>query len=132
MERNKLSSEFIMLKSDYWEAIQEAKAGGRRIIAVGTTTTRALEALARSTLQEQKTERLEGEEYISGWTDLFIYPGFEFKIVDELVTNLHLPRSSLLTLVSAFAGRQLSLRTYQWAVARKFRFYSYGDVMLIK
>ncbi|MBN1164910.1 MAG: tRNA preQ1(34) S-adenosylmethionine ribosyltransferase-isomerase QueA [Candidatus Krumholzibacteriota bacterium] len=132
VENNVLPSEFIMLKSDYWDAIREAKASGRRIIAVGTTTTRALEALALSRLEEHKIRRFEGEEYITGWTDLFIYPGFEFKIVDALVTNLHLPRSSLLTMVSAFAGREEILKTYQWAVARKFRFYSYGDVMFIK
>ena len=105
------------------EAINRAKREKRRIIAVGTTTTRALEGAARA-----------GRGVISpqsSWTDLFIYPGFEFQIVDGLMTNFHLPQSSLLMLVSAFAGRETILAAYREAVLRTYRFYSYGDAMLI-
>ena len=92
-------------------------------MAVGTTTTRALDAAARA-----------GRGVItpqSGWTDLFIYPGFKFAIVDALMTNFHLPQSSLLMLVCAFGGREAVLAAYREAVAQKYRFYSYGDSMLI-
>jgi S-adenosylmethionine:tRNA ribosyltransferase-isomerase len=105
------------------EAINRAKGEKRRIIAVGTTTTRALESAARA-----------GRGVISpqsSWTDLFIYPGFEFRMVDGLMTNFHLPQSSLLMLVSAFAGRETVLAAYREAVLRTYRFYSYGDAMLI-
>ena len=104
-------------------AINRAKREKRRIIAVGTTTTRALESAARvghGVIQPQ-----------SAWTDLFIYPGFEFRIIDALMTNFHLPQSSLLLLVSAFAGREMVLAAYREAVERRYRFYSYGDAMLI-
>ena len=96
---------------------------GRRVVAVGTTTTRALEFAVRA-----------GRGVItpqSGWTDLFIYPGFEFRVVSALMTNFHLPQSSLLMLVSAFGGREQVLAAYREAVARAYRFYSYGDAMLI-
>ena len=92
-------------------------------MAVGTTTTRALESAVRA-----------GRGVItpqSGWTDLFIYPGFEFRIVSALMTNFHLPMSSLLMLVAAFAGRERVLAAYREAVANDYRFYSYGDAMLI-
>ena len=103
--------------------INRAKREKRRIIAVGTTTTRALESAARS-----------GDGVIAAqsvWTDLYIYPGFAFRIVDGLMTNFHLPQSSLLMLVSAFAGRDTVLAAYREAVERGYRFYSYGDAMLI-
>ncbi len=105
------------------EAINRARKEGRRIVAVGTTTTRALEAAARA-----------GRGIVtpqSSWTDLFIYPGFNFQIVGALMTNFHLPMSSLLMLVSAFAGREKLLDAYRAAVAGGYRFYSYGDAMLI-
>lgn len=91
---------------------------GRRVLAVGTTSLRALESAAR-------TGALEGE------TDLFIYPGFEFRVVKRLLTNFHLPRSTLLMLISAFAGRQRILEAYRHAIAQRYRFFSYGDAMLI-
>jgi S-adenosylmethionine:tRNA ribosyltransferase-isomerase len=96
---------------------------GRRVIAVGTTTTRALEAVARAN----------GGRLVAGAgeTDLFIYPGFDFRVVGGLMTNFHLPRSSLLMLVAAFAGRDRVLTAYAEAVAERYRFYSYGDAMLI-
>ena len=105
------------------ESLNRALAEGRRIVAVGTTTTRALESTARL----NRGLITPG----SGTTDLFIYPGFHFLVVGGLVTNFHLPRSSLLMLVSAFAGRELVLDSYRHAVVSEYRFYSYGDAMLI-
>lgn len=104
-------------------AIEGARATRRRIVAVGTTTTRALESAARA----GAGRILAG----SGMADLFIYPGFEFHVVSALMTNFHLPKSSLLMLVSAFAGREHVLAAYREAVERGYRFYSYGDAMLI-
>jgi len=103
-------------------AIQEAKAEGRRVIAVGTTTTRALEWAATA------DGRLRPG---AGEADLFIRPGHRFRIVDALITNFHLPRSTLLVLVAAFAGLDVVLDAYRHAVASGYRFYSYGDAMLI-
>jgi S-adenosylmethionine:tRNA ribosyltransferase-isomerase len=104
-------------------AISCARAGGRRIVAVGTTTTRTLEAVAAA----------HGGAIVAGRgsTDLFIYPGFRFQVVGALLTNFHLPKSSLLMLVSAFAGRELVRTAYDAAIAARYRFYSYGDAMLI-
>ena len=100
-----------------------ARAGGRRIIVVGTTTTRALEDSAR----RGRGQVLAG----AAEATTFIYPGFQFQVVDGLLTNFHLPRSSLLMLVAAFAGRERVLAAYREAVAERYRFYSYGDAMLI-
>jgi S-adenosylmethionine:tRNA ribosyltransferase-isomerase len=100
--------------------IGRARERGGRIVAVGTTTVRALESAARRGLAP-----------MTGETDLFIYPGFEFRLVDGLVTNFHLPESSLLMLVAAFAGRETTLRAYRHAVAQRYRFFSYGDAMLL-
>jgi len=104
-------------------AIDAARAGGRRIVAVGTTTTRTLEAVAST-----NAGRIAAG---AGTTDLFIHPGFRFAVVGALMTNFHLPRSSLLMLVAAFAGRDLVLNAYHAAIAERYRFYSYGDAMLI-
>ena len=105
------------------EAIHRAKDAGRRIVAVGTTTTRALESAAAAGLP------MRGH---SGWAEGFLYPGCEFRVVDALVTNFHLPRSTLLLLVSALAGRESILAAYAEAIERGYRFYSYGDAMLIR
>jgi S-adenosylmethionine:tRNA ribosyltransferase-isomerase len=105
------------------DAINEALGQGRRVIAVGTTTTRTLEAVAR-----QHDGRLVAG---SGTTGLFIYPGFEFRVIRGLLTNFHLPQSSLLMLVCAFAGRERVLSAYREAISQGYRFYSYGDAMLI-
>jgi S-adenosylmethionine:tRNA ribosyltransferase-isomerase len=105
------------------DAVNRAIGESRRVIAVGTTTTRTLEAAAR-----RHDGRLVAER---GATDLFIYPGFDFRIVGGLLTNFHMPKSSLLMLVSAFGGRELVRRAYDAAVAERYRFYSYGDAMLI-
>ena len=104
------------------EAIAAARQAGKRVVAVGTTTTRALESAATAPGVVRAG---------AGVADVFIYPGFEFKVVDVLLTNFHLPRSSLLMLVSAFAGRDLTLAAYRHAVREAFHFYSYGDAMLI-
>lgn len=123
VEAHALDAERFSISEAAAEAINCARREGRRIIAVGTTTTRALEAAARA-----------GRGVItpqSSWTDLFIYPGFTFRIVDALMTNFHLPQSSLLMLVSALGGREAVLAAYREAVAREYRFYSYGDAMLI-
>ena len=104
-------------------AIARARAEGRRVIAVGTTTTRTLEAVAR----EHDGAIVAG----AGETDLFIYPGFRFRVISGLMTNFHLPQSSLLMLVSAFAGRDMVRTAYDAAIAERYRFYSYGDSMLL-
>lgn len=131
VEDNRLSSEEFRIDREYWEIIRLARRERRRVIAVGTTTTRVLESMAHGEFSGRREESEDGREYICGSTRLFIYPGFEFRAVDALLTNLHLPRSSLFLLVSAFAGRENMLRVYEWAVRRKIRFYSYGDVMFI-
>jgi S-adenosylmethionine:tRNA ribosyltransferase-isomerase len=123
VETHTLDPERFSISESTAETINRAKRDKRRVVAVGTTTTRALEAAARA-----------GRGVItpqSGWTDLFIYPGFNFRIVDALMTNFHLPRSSLLMLVSALGGPDAVLSAYREAVARHYRFYSYGDAMLI-
>jgi S-adenosylmethionine:tRNA ribosyltransferase-isomerase len=114
--------ESFAVSPDAADALSRARSEGRRIIAVGTTTARALESLP-----------LEGDRIppAAGETHLFIRPGHQFRIVGGLLTNFHLPRSSLLMLVAAFAGRKLVLAAYREAVARRYRFYSYGDAMLI-
>jgi S-adenosylmethionine:tRNA ribosyltransferase-isomerase len=122
VEKHKMHSEFWKIESQAASVINEAKRLGKRIIAVGTTVVRALETAA-----EESGYLKPGE----GWTRLFIYPGYRFRIIDGLITNFHLPRSTLLMLVCAFAGREAVLRAYQEAVALKYRFFSYGDAMLI-
>jgi S-adenosylmethionine:tRNA ribosyltransferase-isomerase len=115
-------------------ALNRALDEGRRVVAVGTTTTRALESAAR--LSDSRSVRLQADrggrlQADRDTADLFIYPGYAFKVVGGLLTNFHLPRSSLLMLVSAFAGRELILEAYREAIERRYRFYSYGDAMLI-
>jgi S-adenosylmethionine:tRNA ribosyltransferase-isomerase len=102
--------------------IRDAKINGRRIVAVGTTSCRTLETIA---------DRITEPGPISGETSLYITPGFEYRLVGALLTNFHLPKSTLLLLVSAFAGRELVLRSYQEAIAHQYRFYSFGDAMLV-
>ncbi len=132
VEENTLSAEHVSIRTDYLEEIISARRGGRKVVAVGTTVTRALEAAVSGSIDGAEKVEVDGAEYLTGWTDLFIYPGFEFRVVSSLLTNMHLPRSSLLTLVAAFAGRERILSAYRWAVERRFRFYSYGDVMFIR
>jgi len=119
--RHAMHAELGDLPQPAVDAIRDCKSRGRRVVAVGTTTVRVLETAVK-----------QGElRPWSGETDLFIYPPFEFRIVDALVTNFHLPRTTLLLLVAAFAGVELLQRAYAAAVAERYRFFSYGDAMLI-
>jgi len=121
-EEHKIHSEWCELTQETADAINETRARGGRVIAVGTTSVRTLESAAV------------GRDIISSYigpTSLFILPGYEFKIVDVMVTNFHLPKSTLLMLVSAFAGREKILETYNLAIQEGYRFYSFGDAMLI-
>ena len=122
VETHTMGTESYEIEAATAECINTAKASGRKIIAVGTTTTRALESSAQQTGQV-----LPGPNQ----SDLFIHPGYEFRVIDGLITNFHLPRSTLLLLVSALAGRKRMLHAYAEAVKRRYRFYSYGDAMLI-
>ncbi len=140
VENNKLHSEWFEISRDAAERIQRARDAGRRIVAVGTTTVRTLEYAARQT-SPPKQNRLERgtpdamETRItaqSGEADIFIYPGFHFQVVGAMLTNFHLPKSTLLLLISAFAGRERVLHAYEHAVREKYRFYSYGDCMFVQ
>ncbi len=123
IEEHHMHSEFYRIEQSEADKINRAKANGHRVIAVGTTSTRTLESAAEEdgTLREK-----------SGWTDIFIYPGYKFKVIDALITNFHLPQSTLVMLVSALAGREHILAAYKKAVEEKYRFFSFGDAMLIK
>ena len=121
---HKMHSEYWYLSNETATIINEAKREGRRIISVGTTAARLLENVFEK--QDGYPIR-EG----SGWADIFITPGYEFKILDGLITNFHLPKSTLLMLTSALAGRDLMLKAYREAVDHEYRFYSFGDAMLI-
>jgi len=121
IRQHRVDREHFRLSAETARIINQTKESGGRTVAVGTTTCRVLETCAAG-------NELEPAE---GWTDLYICPGYEFRAVDALLTNFHLPRSSLLVLVCAFAGRKLILDAYKKAISEKFRFYSYGDAMLI-
>ncbi|MBE3578180.1 MAG: tRNA preQ1(34) S-adenosylmethionine ribosyltransferase-isomerase QueA [Limnochordales bacterium] len=122
VEEHEMHSEFYAVRSESAAILNEVRRQGGRWVAVGTTVTRVLESVTDS----------DGVIHPgSGWTDLFIYPGYRFRAVDMLITNFHLPRSTLLMLVSALAGRELIRRAYAEAVARRYRFFSFGDAMLI-
>lgn len=116
-----MHAEYIQVSDSVCDAVKKTKAAGRRVIAAGTTATRALESASQSGSPAP----------FAGDTSLFVYPGYRFQTVDVLITNFHLPRSSLLMLVSAFAGREAVLSAYQIAIEKGYRFYSYGDAMII-
>jgi len=122
IEEHQMHAEWCTVSPEAAERINAARAGGGRIVAVGTTAVRTLESFSG------EDGRLRPGE---GWTDIFIYPGYRFKAVDALVTNFHLPKSSLVMLVSALAGRERVLEAYRTAVAHEYRFFSFGDAMLI-
>jgi S-adenosylmethionine:tRNA ribosyltransferase-isomerase len=124
-EEHKIHTEWCELPQRTADMINETKRTGGRVIAVGTTSVRTLESAARSSKKEYQIS-----PYI-GPTDLYILPGYQFKAVDVMITNFHLPKSTLLMLVSAFAGRERILETYQTAVEKGYRFYSFGDAMII-
>ena len=123
---HKMHSEFAIVPEDVVNAVRATKAAGKRVIAVGTTSVRSLES---SALEASKDEVL--VPYQSD-TDIFIYPGFEFKVVDAMFTNFHLPESTLIMLISAFAGKDNVLAAYEQAIEQEYRFYSYGDSMFIE
>lgn len=119
---HKMHSEFYVLPQDVADLVNETKKKGKRVIAVGTTATRVLETAGMNGMPLKEA---------TGWTDIFIYPGKEFHVIDALITNFHLPESTLVMLVSALAGRENVLRAYEEAVKEKYRFFSFGDAMYI-
>jgi S-adenosylmethionine:tRNA ribosyltransferase-isomerase len=123
VEEHTMHSEYYVMNKETAEVINKAKESGKRVIAVGTTSNRTLETIAdeNGRVREQ-----------SGWTDIFIYPGYKFKIVDALITNFHLPESTLIMLVSAFSSRDIIMKAYNEAVENKYRFFSFGDAMFLK
>ena len=123
IRNHQMHREYVELPEETANAIAEAKARHRPVIAVGTTSVRTLEGVAQVCGRAQP---------FAGWTDIFLYPGRPFRVVDGIITNFHLPESSLLMLVSAFAGRKRILEAYQEAVKEGYRFFSYGDAMLIR
>ena len=124
LEEHVMHSEFYSLSEEAAETLRQVKASGHRIVAVGTTSIRTLETIG---------SKFEGQiQADSGWTNIFIKPGYQWKIVDSFSTNFHLPKSTLVMLVSAFAGRQLTLQAYEHAIAERYRFFSFGDAMFIK
>jgi len=120
--QHKMHSEFFRVSPEAAAGLNRVRARGGRLVVVGTTSVRTLETVAAEDGTIQPGE---------GWTDIFIYPGYRFKAVDCLITNFHLPKSTLLMLVSAFAGHDLIMRAYREAVAQRYRFFSFGDAMLI-
>ena len=122
IEEHEMHSEFCIMPQETADAINKAKSAGKRVIAVGTTSCRTIESFAKADGTMEET---------SGWTDIFIYPGYQFKCVDALITNFHLPESTLIMLVSALAGREHVLRAYNEAIQERYRFFSFGDAMLI-
>lgn len=122
IEDHKMHSEYYLISRETADILNEAKSAGNRIISVGTTSTRTLETVMRDHGAFKEA---------SGFTDIFIYPGFSYKAVDTLITNFHLPKSSLVMLVSAFSSRGMILDAYAHAVDEKYRFFSFGDAMII-
>ena len=123
VEAHEMHAEFYRMSQETADVLNATRVKGGRVICVGTSAVRLLEALVRKSRQFEACE---------GWTDIFIYPGFEYKVVDAMVTNFHLPKSTLLMMITALAGKELVMRAYQAAIASKYRFFSFGDAMLIK
>lgn len=124
LDDHKMHSEFYSLSEEAAQTLRQVKANGGRVIAVGTTSIRTLETIG---------SKFQGQiQADSGWTNIFIKPGYDWKVVDAFSTNFHLPKSTLVMLVSAFAGRSLTLEAYEHAIAERYRFFSFGDAMFIK
>lgn len=123
VKNHKMHSEYYQISKETADLINETKKNNKRIISTGTTTTRTLESVFK------KNGRIKED---SGWTDIFIYPGFEFNVIDCQITNFHLPKSTLIMLVSALANREIILDAYKDAVDKKYRFFSFGDAMFLK
>jgi len=124
VRQHTMHAEWYRVPAETVATIRETKRAGKRVVAVGTTAARTLESIAAALEGEQTGE-------LTGWTDLYIYPGYRWRVVDALITNFHLPRSTLILLVASFAGREFILEAYQEAVRLRYRFYSFGDAMLI-
>ncbi len=122
VENHKMHSEFYELSQETADLINNTKKSGNKVVAVGTTTCRTLETVAQKGELKAST----------GWTDIFIYPPYDFKVIDRLITNFHLPQSTLLMLISAFAGKENVFNAYEEAIKEKYRFFSFGDAMFIK
>lgn len=120
--KHHMHSEFYMISKEAADTINETKKAGKRVISVGTTSTRTLESVADENGFVKET---------SGWTEIFIYPGYQFKCIDCLITNFHLPESTLLMLVSALAGKEKVMKAYEEAVKERYRFFSFGDAMFL-
>ena len=131
VEAHQIHTEWFELSAEAAEQINRARLEGRRVIAVGTTAVRAVESAARSCSPDGESCGWQTVAAYTGRTELFIYPGYRFRVVEAMITNFHLPRSTLLMLVSAFAGRELILRAYEEAIRERYRFYSFGDAMLL-
>lgn len=125
IEEHQMHAEYVEVTNDVVEKVKQTKANGKRVIAVGTTSVRSLESAARA------CEKDVIGSFLSD-TNIFIYPGFKFKVVDCMLTNFHLPQSTLMMLISAFAGRENVMGAYQQAIENEYRFFSYGDAMFIK
>lgn len=123
IEEHEMHAEFYHMSSETALTLNRVKQGEGRIISVGTTSTRTLETIAR----DQDGKFVEA----SGWTDIFIYPPYQFKAIDGLITNFHLPKSTLIMLISAFAGKDMVMKAYKEAVEQRYRFFSFGDAMMI-
>ena len=124
LDDHEMHSEFYTLSEEAAATLREVKANGHRVIAVGTTSIRTLETIGNKFQGDIQAD--------SGWTNIFIKPGYQWQIVDAFSTNFHLPKSTLVMLVSAFAGRELTLKAYEHAIAERYRFFSFGDAMFIK
>ncbi len=135
VQEHHMHSEFYQLDEQAAKIINETKRRGGRVICVGTTSCRTVESAATKLLEEHQLDDRQEEKFwvksCSGWTDIFIYPGYQFQVLDALITNFHLPESTLVMLVSALAGREQVLNAYRKAVEEKYRFFSFGDAMLI-
>ena len=123
LDDHDMHSEFYSLSEEAAQTLREVKQAGGRVIAVGTTSIRTLETIGSKFNGEIRAD--------SGWTNIFIKPGYQFKVVDAFSTNFHLPKSTLVMLVSAFAGREFVLEAYKHAVDEKYRFFSFGDAMFV-
>ena len=119
VESHKMHGEYFEISAETMQIIRETKKNGGKVFAVGTTSTRVLESCASKNGAQ------------SGYTDMYIYPGYKFKVVDHLITNFHLPKSTLLILASAFAGKDFIFEAYRQAIEKHYRFFSYGDAMMI-
>lgn len=124
IDEHEMHSEFYTLSEEAAQTLRDVKAAGGRVVAVGTTSIRTLETIGSKFNGEIKAD--------SGWTNIFIKPGYDFKVVDAFSTNFHLPKSTLVMLVSAFAGREFVLEAYQHAIDQHYRFFSFGDAMFVK